>query len=230
MDEPLKGKNVSTQWTNILKDPYYNVNFEKGQKFNYGNIFIHTQETIPYFWVCSKLIDLNIAFYLNGRENCGKTFMVNTILEKKEEEELEIKKIKILNSYSKTPEEVEEYIFKNITTIKRDLFGDQFLKQTCLFIDDLNMNMEKDKYGTSNLLEFLREIAQYKYVYDSKNNENRFLKKFSLCCCGNISGYPYDEEFNRFLNNLILITFVTSDDYFISIFKPSLELDRKSVV
>ena len=217
-------------WTNILKDPYYNVNFEKGQKFNYGNIFIHTQETIPYFWVCSKLIDLNIAFYLNGRENCGKTFLVNTILEKKEEEELEIKKIKILNSYSKTPEEVEEYIFKNITTIKRDLFGDQFLKQTCLFIDDLNMNMEKDKYGTSNLLEFLREISQYKYVYDSKNNENRFLKKFSLCCCGNISGYPYDEEFNRFLNNLILITFVTSDDYFISILKPCLEFHLRQFI
>ena len=217
-------------WTNILKDPYYNVNFEKGKKFNYGNIFIHTQETIPYFWVCSKLIDLNIAFYLNGKENCGKTFLINTILDKKEEEELEVKKIKILNSYSKTPEEVEEYIFKNVTTIKRDIFGDQFLKQTCLFIDDLNMNLETDKYGTSNLLEFLREIAQYKYVYDSKNNENRFLKKFSLCCCGNICGYPYDEQFNRFLNNLILITFVTSDDYFISIFKPCLEFHLRQYI
>ena len=155
---------------------------------------------------------------------------MNTILEKKEEEELEIKKIKIINSYSKTPEEVEDYIFKNITTIKRDLFGDQFLKQTCVFIDDLNMNIEKDKYGTSNLLEFLREIAQYKYVYDSKNNENRFLKKFVLITCGNLSGYPYDEEFNRFLNNLILVTFVISDDYFISIFKPSLEFHLRQYI
>ena len=217
-------------WSNILKDPYYNLTFEKGAKINYGNIFVHTQETIPYFWVCSKLIDLNIAFYLNGKENSGKTSLVNTILDKKEEEELEIKKIKILNSYNKTPEEVEEYIFKNITTIKRDLFGDQFLKQTCVFIDDLNMNIKKDKYGTSNLLEFLREISQYKYVYDSRNNENRFLKKFSLVCCGNLSGYPYDEQFNRFLNNLILVTFVTSDDYFISIFKPCLEFHLRQFI
>ena len=217
-------------WTNVLKDPYYNVNFEKGQKFNYGKIFIHTQETIPYFWICSKLIDLNIALYLNGKENCGKSFLLNTILDKKEEEELEIKKIKITNSYSKTPEEVEDYIFKNITAIKRDLFGDQFLKQTCVFIDDLNMNMEKDKYGTSNLVEFLREISQYKYVYDSKNNENRFLKKFSFCCCGNLSGYPFDEEFNRFLNNLILVTYVISDDFFISIFKPSLEFHFRQYI
>jgi hypothetical protein len=51
-----------------------------------------------------------------------------------------------------------------------------------------------------------------------------------LCCCGNISGYPYDEEFNRFLNNLILITFVTSDDYFISIFKPSLEFHLRQYI
>ena len=217
-------------WSNILKDPYYNVTFEKGEKINYSNIFIHTQETIPYFWVCSKLIDLNIAFYLNGKENSGKTSLINALLDKKEEEELEIKKIKILNSYNKTPEEVEEYIFKNITTIKRDLFGDQFQKQTCIFIDDLNMNINKDKYGTSNLLEFLREISQYKYVYDSKNNENRFLKKFSLICCGNLSGYPYDEQFNRFLNNLILVTFVTSDDYFISIFKPCLEFHLRQYI
>ena len=80
-------------WTNVLKDPYYNVNFEKGQKFNYGKIFIHTQETIPYFWICSKLIDLNIALYLNGKENCGKSFLLNTILDKKEED---LKKLKII--------------------------------------------------------------------------------------------------------------------------------------
>ena len=217
-------------WSNILKDPYYNINFEKGQQFNYGKIFIHTTETIPYFWICEKLIDLNIAFYLNGKENSGKTFLLNTVLDKKEEEELEIKKIKLVSSYYNAPEDVEDYIFKNITTIKRDLFGDQFLKQTCLFIDDLNMNNKRDQYGTSSLLEFLREISQYKYVYDTKNNENRFLKKFSLCCCGNLTSYPNDEEFNRYLNQLLLITFVTSDDYFISIFKPSLEFHFRQFI
>ena len=217
-------------WSNILKDEYYNSNFEKGKKFNYGTMFIHTNETIPYFWVCEKLIDLNIAFFLNGKENSGKTFLLNAILDKKEEEELEVKKIKLVASYYTSPEDVEEYIFKNITTIKRDLFGDQFNKQTCLFIDDLNMNIHKDKYGTSSLLEFLREISQYKNVYDSKNNENRFLKKFSLCCCGNLTAYPNDDEFNRYLNQLLLITFVTSDDYFISIFKPSLEFHFRQYI
>ena len=76
----------------------------------------------------------------------GKTFLLNAILDKKEEEELEIKKIKYVCSYYTSPEEVEEYIFKNITTIKRDLFGNQFLKQTCLFIDDLNMNINLHLY------------------------------------------------------------------------------------
>ena len=217
-------------WSNILKDEYYNPSFEKGKKFNYGKMFIHTSETIPYFWVCEKLIDLNIAFYFNGKENSGKTFLLNAVLNKKEEEELEIKKIKLVASYYTTPEDVEEYIFKNITTIKRDLFGDQFLKQTCLFIDDLNMNIKKDKYGTSSLFEFLRSLSQYKFVYDSRNNENRFLKKFSLCCCGNLSAYPNDEEFNRYLSQLLLITFVTSDDYFISIFKPSLEFHFRQYI
>ena len=217
-------------WSNILKDPFYNTTFEKGKSFDYGKIFVHTNETIPYFWMCEKLIDLNVAFYLNGKENSGKTFLLNAILDKKEEEELEIKKIKLACSYYTSPEEVEDYIFKNITIIKRDLFGDQFLKQTCLFIDDLNMNIKKDKYGTSSLLEFLREISQYKYVYDSKNNENRFLKKFALCCCGNLTSYPNDSEFNRYLNQLILVTFVNSDDYFISIFKPSLEFHFRQFI
>ena len=217
-------------WANILKDESYNITFEKGKKFNYGKIFIHTNETVPYFWVCSKLIDLNINFYFNGKENSGKTFLLNAVLDKKEEEELEIKKIKLVTSYYTSPEDVEDYIFKNITTIKRDLFGDQFNKQTCLFIDDLNMNIKRDKYGTSSLLEFLREIAQYKCIYDTKNNENRFLKKFCLCCCGNLTAYPNDDEFNRCLNQLLLITFVTSDDYFISIFKSSLEFHFRQFI
>ena len=110
------------------------------------------------------------------------------------------------------------------------MFGDQFNKQTCLFIDDLNMNIKRDKYSTSSLLEFLRETAEYKCIYDTKNNENRFLKKFSLCCCGNLTLYPNDEEFSRYLNQLLLITFVTSDDYFITIFKPTLEFHFRQFI
>ena len=44
-----------------------------------------------------------------------------------------------------------------------------------------------------------------------------------MCCCGNLTAYPNEDEFNRFLSKYVIMTFVTSDDYYINIFKPSLE-------
>ena len=76
---------------------------------------------------------MNINFYFNGKENSGKTFLLNEVLDKKEEEELEIKKIKLVTSYYTSPEEVEEYIFKNITTIKKT--GEKYVE----FEEDVNI-------------------------------------------------------------------------------------------
>ena len=61
------------------------------------------------------------------------------------------------------------------------------------------MNVQKDKYDSSTLFEFLRELVENKYIYDTKNNEMRYLKKFNMCGCGNLTAYPNQEQFNRFL-------------------------------
>lgn len=61
------------------------------------------------------------------------------------------------------------------------------------------MNRQKDEYGTSNLFEYLRELIENKYnIYDSKNNEIRYIKKFNMCCYGNLTAYPNEEEFNKY--------------------------------
>ena len=211
-------------WSNLLKDENYISSFgEKGKIFYYGNIFIHNIETIPYTWICEKLIDNDKPFYFNGKEGSGKSFLLNTLFNKKSEEEMEIKKLKINTSYYTNPEEIENYLFKHVLPIKRDLYGDKYMKQICLFIDDLNMNINKDKYNTSYLIEYLREIVNDKFIYDIKNNKIKYLKKFNIYGCGDISSYPYDEEFNRFISKFSLITYSTNDDYYLLVFKPSLE-------
>ena len=218
-------------WANLLKNQEYQLNLPpKEVPFNYGNIFIHSNETIPYTWLCEKFIDLNIPFYVNGKNTSGKSFLVDNVLDKKAEEDLDILKIKMVASYYTTGNDITDFIFSNLNTIKRDLFGDKTLKEALLYIDDLNMNLQKDEFGTSYLFEYLRDLIENRYVYDPKNNEIRYLKRFNMACCGNITAYPNQDEFNRFLSKYLLMTFVTTDDYYLNIFKPSLEFHFRQFI
>ena len=215
-------------WSNLLKN--YELTFDKNAKFTCGNLFVQTNETIPYTWLCDKFLNINLPFYFNGKASGGKSMLLNYVLDRKSDDELDLLKIKMNASYHTVPTDVEDCIFNNLSTIRRDLYGDKFLKESCLFIDDLNMDVQKDKYGTSNLLEFLRGIISLQCIYDLKNNENRYLQKFNICCCGNLSAYPNDDEFNRFLNKFLLMTFVTTDDFYLNIFKPSLEFQFRKFI
>ena len=218
-------------WANLLKNEEYQLNLpSKEVPFYYNSIFIHTNETIPYTWLCEKFIDMNLPFYFNGRSTSGKSFLIDNALDKKAGDDLDILKIKMVASYYTNANDVENFIFNSLSTIKRDVFGDKNLKESVLFIDDLNMNIQKDEYGSSTLFEFLREIVENKYIYDTKNNEMRYLKKFNLCLCGNLTAYPNHDEFNRFLTKYLIMTFVTTDDYYLNIFKPSLEFHFRQFI
>ena len=218
-------------WSNLLKNEEYQVKLpKKEEQFYYGSIFIHTLETLPYTWLCEKFILLNTPFYFNGKATSGKSCLVDYLLNKKYNEDLDILKIKMVSSYHAQANDVENCIFSNLNTIKRDLFGDKNLKEVVLYIDDLNMNIKRDSYGTANILEFFRDILENKYMYDSKNNEIRYIKKFNMCGCGNLTAYPNDEEFNRFLTKFLIMTFVTTDDYYLNVFKPSLEFHFRQYI
>ena len=218
-------------WSNLLKSEDYQLKLpKKEEQFIYGSIFIHTIETIPYTWLCEKFILMNIPFYFNGKATSGKSCLVDYLLNKKYNEDLDILKIKMVSSYHTSANDVENCIFSNLNTIKRDLFGDKNLKEVVLYIDDLNMNIKRDIYGSANILEFFREIVENKYMYDSKNNEIRYIKKFNMCGCGNLTAYPNDEEFNRFLTKFLIMTFVTTDDFYLNIFKPTLEFHFRKYI
>ena len=218
-------------WANLLKNQEYQLELPpKEVPFYYSTIFIHTNETIPYTWLCEKFIDMHIPFYFNGKSTSGKSFLIDNVLDKKAMDDLDILKIKMVSSYYTDSNDVENFIFSSLSTIKRDEFGDKNLKSTILFIDDLNMKKQKDEYGSSTLFESLRELIENKYIYDTKNNEMRYLKKFNICCCGNLTGYPNQEEFNRFLTKYLIMTFVTTDDYYLNIFKPSLEFHFRQFI
>ena len=115
----------------------------KDDPFYYGNIFIHTIETLPYTWLCDKFITMNIPFYFNGKLTSGKSSLVDYILDKKFNEDFDILKIKMVSTYFTSANDVENTIFSHLNTIKRDLFGDKNMKEVVLYIDDLNMNIKK---------------------------------------------------------------------------------------
>ena len=218
-------------WTNLLKEEEYQLKLpKKEEQFYYGNIFVHTVETLPYTWLCEKFILMNIPFYFNGKPTSGKSALVDYLLNKKYNEDLDILKIKMVSSYYLNANDVENCIFSNLNTIKRDLFGDKNSKEVVLYIDDLNMNIKKDRYGTADILEFFRDIIENKYMYDTRNNEIRYIKRFNMCGCGNLTAYPNDEEYNRFLSKFLIMTFVTTDDFYLNVFKPTLEFHFRKYI
>ena len=213
-------------WSNLLKEDIYQSEFSKkgGEIFYYGRLYVNTIDTIPYTWLCEKFISMEVPFFYNGKPNSGKTSLITSVLDRMAFNYLNVKKIKYLCSYNTTPDQIENYLNSNLDMIKRDLFGDRFGKQTVLFVDDISMNIKKDKYDSSLVLEYLRALSENPYIYDQKFNIFKYLDKFNLCCCGNVSAFPDTENFNRFISGFIFMTQVLPDEPFIPIFKPSLEL------
>ena len=218
-------------WSNLLKEEIYQTEYgKKGEIFYYGRLYINTIDTIPYTWLCEKFISMEVPFFYNGKANSGKSALISSVLERMSYQYLDVKKVKYLCSYNTVPDQIENFLNSNLDMIKRDKFGDKFGKKTVLFVDDISMNIKKDEYGTSLILEYLRSLAENRYIYDQKLNIFKYLDKFNLCCCGNVSSYPDDENFNRFISGYVFMTQVLPDEPFTPIFKPTLEFCLRNYI
>ena len=218
-------------WSNLLKDEIYQSEFgEKGKTFYYNRIFIHTLETISYYWLCEKFINMNIPFFLNGKTNSGKSFLLNSLLDKMSYNDLSIKKIKFSLSYASTPEQIENYLYSNLDILKRDSYGDKYGKTVVLYIDDVNLNLKKDSSGSNYVFEYLRQLAENNYIYDQKMNYFVYLDNFNICASGNINSYPHNEQFDRLVSKYVFVTQVQSEDFYLPILKPTLEFHLRQYI
>ena len=219
-------------WSNLLNkhERYTNAEFKKGETFHYNKLFIHTLETVPYQWLVNKFIEMGTPFFYNGKENSGKTMLLNSLLDTLAFKEMSIKKIKFLNTYNTKPLQIENYLNDNLDIIKRDKYGDKFGKKLVLFIDDLNLNLKTDSYNSSYVLEYLRGLNENKFIYDTKQNIFKYLEKFCIGIAGNVSSYNQNENFDRFLSKFVFITQVQSEEFYVNIFKPSLEFHLRSYI
>ena len=173
---------------------------------------------------------MGTPFFYNGKENSGKTMLLNSLLDTLAFKEMSIKKIKFLHTFNTKPSQIENYLNNNLDIIKRDKYGDKFGKKLVLFIDDLNLNLKTDKYNSSYVLEYLRGLNETKFIYDTKQNIFKYLEKFCLGIAGNVSSYNENENFDRFLSKFVFITQVQSEEVFVNIFKPSLEFHLRTYI
>jgi hypothetical protein len=134
-------------WSNLLKENIYQCELgKKDEIFQYGRLYINTIDTIPYTWLCEKFIIMEMPFYFNGKPNTGKTALITSVLDRMAYRYLNVKKVKYLASYNTVPDEIEHHLVSNLDMLKRDKFGDRFGKKVVLFVDDVSMNLKKDKY------------------------------------------------------------------------------------
>ena len=220
------------QWSVLLQNEEYQLVQPKtrNEMFYYDKVFIHTLETIPYFWLCDKLIKSNTPVFYNGKENSGKTFLITTLLNKLYTKEMSIKRIKMLISHQTKANDIEDYLMKHVDVLKKDIYGDKYGKRVVLFIDDLNVNQRHDEYGSSEVIEEIRKLVNTKCVYDSKYNVFKYLNQFNVVACGNVNAYPLDMDFSRFVTKFIFVTQVFSEEAFVGIYKPTLEYHLRQYI
>lgn len=220
------------QWSNLLTDERFamKAKITKDEIFYYDKIFVNTIETIPYSWLCEKFIDNNIPIFYNGKENSGKSFLMSSLLERLFEDDMKIKKIKYLASHKTKSDNIEKYLMKNLDVLKRDIYGDKYGKKVVLCIDDLNLNIHRDENDVSQVIEYIRSLIAQKCVYDTKTNSFNYIDKFNIISVGNISSYPIDDHISRFMSRFVMVTQVLSEDAFLSVFKPTLELHLRNFI
>ena len=220
------------QWNVLLqKDEYQLIQPKtRNEIFYYGNIFIHSLETIPYYWLCDKLIKAGTAVFYNGKENSGKTLLINTLLNKLNNSEQSIKRISMLISHNTTAKDIDDYLMNNVDVVKKDIYGDKYGKEVVFFIDDVNVNQKHDTYESSEVIEEIRKLITTKCTYDSKYNVFKYLSQFNIIACGNVNVYPLDMNFSRFVSKFVFVTQVFSEDAFVSIYKPTLEFHLRQYI
>ena len=108
-------------WEKIIKPKLEFISsnyFNNNQIFYYNKIFIPNKENFPIYLLSKKLIDNNISFYLTGKENCGKTILLDNLLIKNNESIKQYNSIKYITSYNSTSNELKTFLLNNLNEIK----------------------------------------------------------------------------------------------------------------
>ena len=241
-DYYLDENNSLCLWSQLLKQPKYNPpTYKKNTIYYYDHNFIFTIENFPYFYILNQLILSNTPLFVFGKHCTGVSFLINKCLSELENNKKAIKSINIKVTYGISTNYIENKINKNMDLILKRVLGDKYLRQTVVYIDDVNL-CEKN----NNFNEYVRYLLNEKLTYDNKYNQIKYYKDFNIINSGNyynnllknnhcINDCCYDDDnekidFVRYINQFSLITLNLSQSNYINLYKPTLEFHFRNYI
>jgi len=199
-------------------------------KYMYNKIYVPTVDSISYQWILRKYIKAGIPVFYTGKVGVGKSLLINSLLNELDESKDQVFNLRYLINYNSNSKKMENYLLNNLKYVKRDLIGDLYNREVIFFVDDCNMQ-KADEFNSQTCLEYLRQIANTKYIYDMKSNMVKRLDKFMPLCVGNLSAFGKNPNMDRFIHSFSLISQNSLADESINfLFKSSFEAHIKPFI
>ena len=194
----------------------------------YNKVFVPLVENIPYYYITEKYLRLNYPVFYMGKHSTGKSLMINNLINKFGENNIDYLQIRYLINYNSNSKKLEQYLGQKFQYVKKNLVGDFYDRQMILFMDDINME-KRDEYESQSTIEYIRMILSEHQIFNMKNNAFQTIEKLNIISCANLTSQKKSCEMDRFIHSHFIVSQNTlSDEGINSLFKPTLENHLKN--
>eukprot|EP01135_Chromosphaera_perkinsii_P008555 Nk52_evm21s1400 gene=Nk52_evmTU21s1400 len=133
-----------------------------GDDFEVGAHFVQTAETARYEYIIKRLVANGVPVLLVGNSGCGKTVMIENILDQMGED---LGRVDINFNHYTSSSTLQAAVEGSLERKSGRSLAPPGTRKLIYFIDDFNLPMV-DEYGTQGSHSLLRQYFSYKHWYD----------------------------------------------------------------
>eukprot|EP00960_Hanusia_phi_P073138 767948-Hanusia_phi.AAC.10 len=181
---------------------YYDIS-----QSHFGQLFVPTQETVPYSYLTSILASWNKFVLLKGKSGCGKTSLIRETIRMLDQEVFatEYLLFQCTTSAHTLQQKFQGMLSRSTKQFWYPMSGKKLIFQ----IDDMNL-CERDQFGSQNACEFLRYFIENRRFYERTSSNCVHVKDLMLV--GSFTPYPGFTLNQRLENKFISFTIDSPSD------------------
>ena len=164
-------------WSEYVPPPSGSVEDD----FEFGSRFVPTSETVKYKFVISNLVSSGKPVLLYGNSGCGKTVLLNDILEKMMDV---LGKVDINFNHYTTSATLQSAVEGTLEKKSGRNLAPPGTSKLIYFIDDFNLP-QVDEYGTQSPHSLLRQYLSYNHWYDRTKLTVSTISNVQFIACMN---------------------------------------------
>ena len=198
------GKGKWFNWTDMLKGQSIDIN---------ADLFtttIPTADTARYSFLVDISIKSNFPFMLVGPTGTGKSVYIKNKLMNDTPKDKFMPAF-VTFSAKTSANQTQDMIMSKLDKRRKGVFGPQFGKKMCLFVDDVSMP-QKEVYGAQPPIELLRQMLDHGNWYDLKETTRIELIDLILLTAMAPPGAGKNEVTSRFQRHFNVVSILPFSD------------------